>query len=81
MRHYGPHLQSKSLWLGLAVLEVQAANTNDDSLFGEAFDGSVGEKPSGTVCVSKAACKAITSSDFHMPILQAHNRVKCPYYR
>ena len=22
-----------------AVLEVQAANTNDDSLFGEAFDG------------------------------------------
>ena len=64
-----------------AVLEVQAANTNHASLFGEAFDGSVGENPRGTVCVGKAACEAIASSDFHMPTLQADNRVKCPYYR
>ena len=46
-----------------ALLEVPAANTNIDSLFGEAFDGSVSAKPRGTVCVGKAACKAIAT--FH----------------
>ena len=66
-----PPLSIEEFTAGMAaVLEVQATNTNDDSLFGEAFDG----------CRAKNQVEPSASARWRARQLQALTSI-CPYYK